>query len=944
MAEENLDIVVRLRNLAGRQLANLNKGFGLLGKTVSGLGRVFGSFQAQLAGLLTGAALVGFSKNVVDVFADFDDTLRAAAAVMGATTEQFDRLGEAAEDMGRKTKFSASQSADALRLLGMAGLSVDESIAALPGVLNLAAAGGLELADAADIATNVVAGFNLEVQDLESVNNVLAKTFTSSNSTLQELGEGFKLVGPIAAGVGADFEDLVGALGKLHDAGLKGTIAGTSLRGAMSALLNPTNDEKKLMEELGQRIGQTTIHVRDANGQFLGFAEITRQLEEAGLDGAEALKLFGDRAGPGMQALLSVGSRNLRDYIKTLKNAGGTTDEIAQRMEAGVGGAGRRMAAAFEGVKIALGKAFEDVIIREIEKTTQYFNDLINVIIRLDADGTLVTWAETAIESLEFVGKAVGKVVDLFVYLGKTISVVALAMTGNIEAARLALEDSFDSLDKLLGIVRDKSEKTVFYKINQETGELEESTVKTANEVKKLREEYSQLSQVGQAQVAKLAAAEAKLSGAGAIGRGKAEGQVPTQTAEVKLEPKAGAVLAADVSKLQAVVQKELTALDILYDNGLVKVQQYFDERKSLLEEAAEAEIDLLQKQADVESDPTKRLAIETKVFAQKQALQEELLQLSHDRLREETRLEQEAANNKLEITRVFEGIKARLAASEGGGFEAQFQKEVDDLNVRHQRELELLQTHNAAKAELNDLARKQELEKMKLHEDQERRLLMLRLDSAQQVAGGVSQIFDQMYKITGEKQKEFFYLSKAASIAQATINIAEGVTKAWSQGGMYGAIGAALVAAAGAAQIATIVSQSFATGGQVQGSSPSPTSDNIIARVTAGEYIHPVDAVRYYGANVMEAIRNKSIPRELLSGFGIPSPRVPKRGFATGGQVPPGMGEGGGGAEQQPININNFIDPSMMSQHMQTSTGQRDVWNVLSQNPHKLKQMVFAQ
>jgi len=248
-----VDIIISFRDKFSAGIRKVKSEMKGLGQEAKGLGARLKTVQGALGafGLAAGGAAVvaAFSK-AVGTFKEFDDTMRAVGAVSGATTEELQMLRDTAEKMGAETRFSASEAADGLRLLSMAGLSAADSIEVLPSVLQLASAGMVDLGTAADIATNVMSAFGLTVEELPRVNDVLVKTFTSTNTTLGELGEAFKLVGPIAKGLGADFEDLNAALGQLGNAGLKGSLAGTSLRGALNALFNPTKEEAKLMEEI----------------------------------------------------------------------------------------------------------------------------------------------------------------------------------------------------------------------------------------------------------------------------------------------------------------------------------------------------------------------------------------------------------------------------------------------------------------------------------------------------------------------------------------------------------------------------------------------------------------------------------------------------------------------------------------------------------------------
>ena len=322
-------------------------------------GSTTGFNGAMIKLVASGYMLYRSLSKVVSTLMQFDDAMRAVGAISGATAGQYKQMTDLALEMGRTTRYTASQSAEALKYLSMAGFDATKSMESLPGVLQLAAAGSMDLGQAADITTNILTAYGKEASELGAVNDVLVETFTNTNSTLMEIGEAFKMVGPIAKGVGADFNGLVGTIGALHNAGLKGTMAGTALRGALGRLLNPTKDEEEMMSKLAQRMGGTSLQLRDLSGNFIGFTRVVEQLEQAGIRGDEALELFGLRAGPGMAALVNQGSESLAELDVKLANATGRAKEISIAMEAGIGGSMRRMKSAIEGTVIILSKQLE---------------------------------------------------------------------------------------------------------------------------------------------------------------------------------------------------------------------------------------------------------------------------------------------------------------------------------------------------------------------------------------------------------------------------------------------------------------------------------------------------------------------------------------------------------------------------------------------------------
>ena len=305
---------------------------------------------AGVAMAATGAALLAPIALGVKTFASYEQEMAKVQAVSGATTEQFTALDAIAREMGRTTVFTANQSAEALAFMSMAGLEARESIAALPDVLNLAAAGQLELGQSADIVTNVMAGYGIAAEDVTRAVDVLTKGFTSANTDLSQLGEAFKMGGPVAKAAGLNFEEVAAALSLMGNAGFQGSLAGTALRGAITRLLNPTDEARALLERYG-------VTVLDSTGKMRPLVEIMQDFERDGLTAADAMAIFGQRAGPALLALLEQGSEGLRELTTEMENAGGTAEDIARTQLDTFNGQMTLMKSALEGVFIEIGKA-----------------------------------------------------------------------------------------------------------------------------------------------------------------------------------------------------------------------------------------------------------------------------------------------------------------------------------------------------------------------------------------------------------------------------------------------------------------------------------------------------------------------------------------------------------------------------------------------------------
>ncbi|MFA7177489.1 MAG: hypothetical protein WC114_09595, partial [Smithellaceae bacterium] len=400
-----------------------------------------------------------------------------------------------------------------------------------------------------------------------------------------------------------------------------------------------------------------------------------------------------------------------------------------------------------------------------------------------------------------------------------------------------------------------------------------------------------------------------------------------------------GAWMKSAVARMQAHVETSIAVLEDAYQRGELAIGDYFDRRKTLIEQRAEDEIEVLRRMVEAESDAGEKLRIDTEIYEKEQALYRDLLSLA----RERADAEKAIADAKRQTNQILDDLKMRTLPSDGG--KAEYTIELAELDQRHQEEIRRLQDLRATEGQINDAYRMQQLEKDQLLADQEQRIFEARLQNASDIFGNMSDVFSDMYELSGDSQKEWFYLAKAAAIAEAIVNTALAVTKALSEGGPFaGPALAAVAAASGAVQIATIASQTLATGGRVAGSSPHDKADNIPIWATANEFMQPVSAVKYYGLEAMEAIRRKLIPREVFSGFalgGIIPPR-PAWALASGGPVPATPAAPDVRNEiASKVNIVNFIDPSELRRYIQSEEGSRAILNVVSSRPRQFARRI---
>ena len=269
---KNLKTAVSEANqLSGKFADTLGSGLSTIGEQISSVGS-----SLTTAITLPLAAAAGAS---IKFGAEFDKGMSNVKAVSGATAEEFQEMRDAAVDWGEKTVYTATEASDALYYMGLAGWGANESVAALGPVLNLAAAGNLDLGRTSDIVTDAMTALQIEaegytngVQNAEHFTNVLAATMANSNTDVDQLGEAFKYVAPLAGALGYKSEDLALALGNMANVGVKASQAGTGLRQALKNLISPANDTAAaLMDELG-------ISLFDDTGKALEFKDVLDNL------------------------------------------------------------------------------------------------------------------------------------------------------------------------------------------------------------------------------------------------------------------------------------------------------------------------------------------------------------------------------------------------------------------------------------------------------------------------------------------------------------------------------------------------------------------------------------------------------------------------------------------------------------------------------------------
>jgi TP901 family phage tail tape measure protein len=322
--------------------------------------------------LMASAGWILAMKAPIQTAANFEQAMAKVGAVSGATSEDMAkdmaRLTEQARILGRDTQFTATQAANSQEMLARANFKTEEIIKTMPGLLNMAAAEGMDLATAADIAASTLRGFQLAADQSNRVADVLAKTSAASNTSISGLGESMKMVAPIAAGLSIPFEETAAMIGVMGDAGIKGSEAGTALRASLIRLSKEPTQTHEALEKLG-------VATRDAKGNLRTIPSLMQSLSDKmkGMGDADKMgelsKIFGTEAASGMLAVMDTAqSGRLQKLTETLQNAGGAAAEMAAKMNDTAQGAMKRLGSAWESLNIDIGNSVLPTFTGMVEK------------------------------------------------------------------------------------------------------------------------------------------------------------------------------------------------------------------------------------------------------------------------------------------------------------------------------------------------------------------------------------------------------------------------------------------------------------------------------------------------------------------------------------------------------------------------------------------------
>lgn len=383
-----------------------------VGNSIAGAGK-------KMMGVTTVIGGVGVA--AVKTAADFDSAMSQVAAVSGATGKDFDNLRNKAREMGSKTKFSATEAAEAMNYMAMAGWKTEDMLDGIEGVMNLAAASGEDLATTSDIVTDALTAFGLSAKDSGHFADILAAASSNANTNVSMMGETFKYCAPIAGALGFSAEDTAEAIGLMANAGIKSSQAGTALR----TIMNNLAGDVKIS---GKAIGDVTIATTNADGSMRDLSDILADCRSAFGNLTESEKaqaaesLVGKNAMSGFLALMNAGEGDIEKLSSAIDNCDGSAEKMAMTMQDNLAGQLTILKSQLQELAISFGDILMPAI-RSIVSKLQGFVDKLN---GMD-EGTKRTIVTIAL--------LVASIGPLLIIIGTTISKIGVAMQGFVKLA-----------------------------------------------------------------------------------------------------------------------------------------------------------------------------------------------------------------------------------------------------------------------------------------------------------------------------------------------------------------------------------------------------------------------------------------------------------------------------------------------------------------------------
>ena len=368
-------------------------------KTESSMSKALKKIGTAIVAAFAVDKIKDFGKACISAGMDFDSQMSTVAAISGATGEEFEILRAKAQEMGATTAFSATESAQAMEYMAMAGWKTTDITNGLAGVMNLAAASGEDLATTSDIVTDAMTAFGMSAEESTHFADVLAKAATNSNTNVGMMGETFKYVAPLAGTLGYSVEDVSIGIGLMANAGIKGSQAGTTLKTAIANMTGPTDKQAAAMEDLGislenanggtksfmevmenlrSSIGGVDVELVDSEGNLREYDDIIADLSKSteGLSKVQQIQaastIFGQESMSGMLAIISASDEDFDKLTESIYNADGAAKGMSEIKLDNLAGDVTYFKSALEGAQIAISDKLTPVLRDLVKEATDW--------------------------------------------------------------------------------------------------------------------------------------------------------------------------------------------------------------------------------------------------------------------------------------------------------------------------------------------------------------------------------------------------------------------------------------------------------------------------------------------------------------------------------------------------------------------------------------------
>lgn len=378
------DKLQKIQSASGKTATQIQRQFAATGKKIQNIGKKVEGVGKSLTRNVT-APIVGIAGAAMKTGMDFDAQMSKVSAISGATGTDFDKLREKAREMGASTKFSATEAAEAMEYMAMAGWETEDMMGGIEGVLNLAAASGEDLGTTSDIVTDALTAFGLKAEDAGHFSDVLAAASSKANTNVSMMGETFKYVGTVAGGYGYTAEDVAESIGLMANAGLKSSQAGTALRSIMSRLATDAGASSKSLGALGTMQEKLGVQFYNSDGSMREFNDVIVDARAAwkGLNQEEqaniAKKIAGQNAQSGWLALMQASEEDVNKLHTAITDCDGSAAKMASTMQDNTAGALTILKSGLQEAAISINDSLAPAakkVIGVVQNLTNKFNSL----------------------------------------------------------------------------------------------------------------------------------------------------------------------------------------------------------------------------------------------------------------------------------------------------------------------------------------------------------------------------------------------------------------------------------------------------------------------------------------------------------------------------------------------------------------------------------------